>query len=99
MQRMADSALFISAGGYHHHLGLNTWAGVGAPSPPAGSAGLEYLAVTLPDASTLSALRAQLASRGVKAESHDHGWLLRDPSGNAVLLTSALATDGINPGR
>jgi catechol 2,3-dioxygenase len=89
MQRMADSALFISAGGYHHHLGLNTWAGVGAPIPPAGSAGLEHFVVTLPDAGALSALRAQLARRGVRAESHDNGWLVRDPSGNAMLLTSA----------
>src|SRR5262249_42276920 len=49
MQRMGHSALFVSAGGYHHHLGLNTWAGVGAPVQPEGTAGLEHFEVILPD--------------------------------------------------
>lgn len=88
MQRIAPGALFISAGGYHHHLGLNTWAGVGAPPPPANSAGLAYFSVTLPDSASLATLRTALAGKGVALEPRDGGWLVRDPSQNAVLLTA-----------
>ena len=50
MQRYGPSALFVSAGGYHHHIGLNTWAGVGAPPPPPGAIGLRHFVVQLPSA-------------------------------------------------
>ena len=50
MQRYGPSALFVAAGGYHHHIGLNTWAGVGAPPPPPGAIGLKHFVVQLPDA-------------------------------------------------
>jgi catechol 2,3-dioxygenase len=53
MQRYGPSALFVSAGGYHHHVGLNTWAGVGAPPPPPGALGLRHYVVTLPDEAAL----------------------------------------------
>ena len=48
MQRYGPSALFVAAGGYHHHIGLNTWAGVGAPPPPPGALGLKHFVVQLP---------------------------------------------------
>ena len=48
-QRYGPSALFVAAGGYHHHIGLNTWAGVGAPPPPPGAIGLKHFVVQLPD--------------------------------------------------
>jgi catechol 2,3-dioxygenase len=82
------SALFISAGGYHHHIGLNTWAGVGAPPPPEGSAGLRHFAVELPDQAALDQVLARLHDAGVPAEQVEAGWLARDPSLNGVVLAA-----------
>ena len=55
-------ALFVSAGGYHHHVGLNTWAGVGAPPPPEGARGLDRFEIVLPDEASMSAARERLAT-------------------------------------
>ncbi len=77
-------ALFVSAGGYHHHIGLNTWAGVGAPAPPPGSLGLRRFTVVLPDDDALSSVAAALAASGVGGGSTE----LTDPSGNRVVLTT-----------
>jgi catechol 2,3-dioxygenase len=82
------SALFVSAGGYHHHLGLNTWAGVGAPPPPPDAAGLRYFAVVLPDAAALEQVAARTRAAGIAAEQTDNGLLLRDPSQNGVVLAA-----------
>lgn len=87
MARYGPGALFLAAGGYHHHLGLNTWAGVGAPPPPAGSAGLRHFTVRLPGDAALGALLGRLRQAGVAAEETEHGFLLRDPSQNGVLIT------------
>jgi catechol 2,3-dioxygenase len=87
MVRYGPSALFVSAGGYHHHLGLNTWAGVGAPPPPAGSAGLHWFAVLLPSAEALDQVVARVHAAGLVTEPVDAGLSLRDPSGNGVVLT------------
>ena len=57
MQRYGPSALFVAAGGYHHHIGLNTWAGVGAPPPPPGAIGLKHFDVVLPDVTRLRSRR------------------------------------------
>ncbi len=81
-------ALFTSAGGYHHHVGLNTWAGVGAPSPPPGARGLVRFDVVLPDASAVEAAAERLA-RAREVERVDGGVLASDPSGNAVLVRSS----------
>jgi catechol 2,3-dioxygenase len=81
-------ALFTSAGGYHHHVGLNTWAGVGAPSPPAGSRGLVRFELVLPDAAAVEAAAARLA-RVATVEEEDGGVVAADPSGNAVLVRSS----------
>ena len=79
-------ALFVSAGGYHHHVGLNTWAGVGAPRPPAGARGLDRFELVLPDAATATQARDRLAAVGSVS---DDGGAVEDPSGNAVLVRAA----------
>lgn len=89
MQRMAGNALFVSAGGYHHHLGLNTWGVAGAPPPPATAPGLDYFELLLPGAKAVAAMREALAARGVSLELRDGGWLAADPSSNAVLVAAA----------
>ena len=81
-------ALFVSAGGYHHHVGLNTWAGVGAPRPPAGARGLDRFEVVLPDEASLEAARERLTAVGEVRED-DVGVVAEDPSGNAMLLRAA----------
>jgi catechol 2,3-dioxygenase len=89
MVHYGRSALFVSAGGYHHHIGLNIWAGVGAPPPPAGSAGLRHFIVRLPDASAREAVAARVREAGVAIEELEEGVLIRDPSENAVVLAVA----------
>lgn len=89
-------ALFISAGGYHHHVGLNTWAGVGAPPPPPMTAGLRSFAVVLPDAEALRQVVDRVQQAGVHGEAVADGMLLHDPSQNGVVLTiRSRAGDGI----
>ncbi len=82
--RSYPGALFVSAGGYHHHIGLNTWAGEGAPSPPLGSLGLSRFTVVLPDAAALSDVIDRLAAAGLGSGSAE----LADPSGNRIALTT-----------
>lgn len=86
MQRYGPSALFVSAGGYHHHIGLNTWAGVGAPPPPAGSAGLRYFVVQLPDQAACDQVAARVRAAGLATEAVAEGLLVRDQSQNGVVL-------------
>jgi catechol 2,3-dioxygenase len=81
-----NSALFVSAGGYHHHLGLNTWAGVGAPPPPPEAAGLRYYAVVLPNQDALEQVIARVREAGIATEQSADGLLVRDPSQNGVVL-------------
>ena len=89
-QRYGPSALFVAAGGYHHHIGLNTWAGIGAPAPPAGAIGLRYFVVTLPDAAARDGLGIRLEAAGIQLDRDAEGSLLvRDPSSNALLLKSS----------
>lgn len=78
-------ALFVSAGGYHHHLGLNIWGSAGAAAPPEGARGLVRYEVVLDDAD-LAALRSRLEASGAEVAAGDGGALARDPSGHAVLL-------------
>jgi catechol 2,3-dioxygenase len=81
-------AAFVSAGGYHHHLGLNTWAGQGAPPRPAGAAGLRHYTIELPDEPSLAEVAARLTAAGVALAEHpDGGWWLEDPSRNRIHLT------------
>jgi catechol 2,3-dioxygenase len=79
-------ALFVSAGGYHHHLGLNTWAGEGAPPPPSGSLGLREFEIVLPSADAVAAEEDRLREAGFEPEREDQRVRAADPSGNAVVL-------------
>ncbi len=79
-------ALFVSAGGYHHHVGLNTWMGEGAPPPPPGARGLDRFEVVVPAIADLDAAEQRLADSGVQTERGEEGLTAVDPSGNRVLL-------------
>lgn len=89
MVRYGQGALFVSAGGYHHHLGLNTWAGVGAPPAPPGSAGMRWFAVELPNQTALELVLARVQAAGLPAQPATAGVLVGDPSANRVMLTVA----------
>ena len=84
-------AAFLSAGGYHHHLGANTWESAGAPPPPEGSAALRHATIVLPSAEARDEVLRRLADAGQEPEETATGTLVRDPSGNAVLLTATSA--------
>jgi catechol 2,3-dioxygenase len=81
-------ALFVSAGGYHHHLGLNTWHSAGAAPPAPGAVGLRSFEITLPNPQELERLLERVSAAGVELQQDGHGALIRDPSGNALLLRS-----------
>ncbi|MGH8246204.1 MAG: VOC family protein, partial [Gammaproteobacteria bacterium] len=83
----AFRAAFVSAGGYHHHIGLNTWAGEGAPPPPADATGLRHFVVVLPDKPELDKVLERVRQAGIPSERAEDGILVRDPSQNAVVLT------------
>jgi catechol 2,3-dioxygenase len=90
-QRMGQQAAFVSAGGYHHQIGLNTWESLGASPPPRGRTGLYHLAIRYPDRSTLADALRRLADAGVALDgAADHGvseaLYLRDPDDNGVEL-------------
>ncbi|HSL28939.1 MAG TPA: VOC family protein [Anaerolineales bacterium] len=78
---------FVSAGGYHHHIGLNTWQGEGAPPPPADAAGLHHFAVELPDQKALDEVLARIEKAGMLSSQREDGLLIHDPSQNRVVLT------------
>lgn len=79
---------FVSAGGYHHHLGLNTWNGRGAPPPPADALGLRHFTVDFPNQSALDDVTARVENAGIPYNKTNDGILLQDPSQNGVLLRS-----------
>jgi catechol 2,3-dioxygenase len=82
-------ALFVSAGGYHHHLGLNTWAGEGAPAPPPGSRGLREFEIVLPTSEAVAAEEDRLREAGFESARESDRVRVIDPSGNGVVLTAA----------
>ena len=89
--RYGPDAVFLSAGGYHHHIGLNTWAGRGALRPPAGTTGLYHFAILFADRRALAGAVRRVIQNGVTLEgASDHGVseavYLRDPDGNGVEL-------------
>ncbi len=79
-------ALFVSAGGYHHHVGLNTWGTAGAPPPPEGARGLSRLEVVVPAAAEVDRIEERARAAGADAARDGEGLGLLDPSGNRVLL-------------
>lgn len=88
-------ALFVSAGGYHHHLGLNTWYTKGAPQPPSDAAGLRAFAIAMPDDAALRAVAARLQGAGIPFTSHDHTLAFDDPWRNHVLVVRADALPAV----
>lgn len=83
---------FVSAGGYHHHLGLNTWAGKGAPPPSAGAAGLRQFTIEVPGVSELDRVVARLDRAKVSlADSAEGGVTTEDASGNRVRIAAGIA--------
>ena len=89
--RMGNSAAFISAGGYHHHIGLNTWESAGGSPPPPGSTGLYHFAILFPNRIALARILRSLIDHKWPIEgAADHGVseaiYLRDPDGNGIEL-------------
>ena len=82
------TASFISAGEYHHHLGMNVWHSRGGPAPPEGSLGLRSYEVVLPEAADVDAVRERLEAAGALVERSNGVATAIDPSGNRVLLRS-----------
>lgn len=87
MARLGSAAAFISAGGYHHHLGLNTWAGPRAPQP--GAVGLRHFTIVYPDDAELTRMLSRVRDAGVTIEQANAGTFATDPTGNRVLLKVA----------
>ena len=90
-QRYGGEAAFLSAGGYHHHLGLNTWESRGGSPPPPGSTGLYHVAIRYPDRATLGDALRRVVEAGIPVSgATDHGVseaiYLRDPDGNGIEL-------------
>lgn len=91
MQRFGDSAAFVSAGGYHHHIGLNTWESKGGSPPPRGTTGLYHVAIRYPDRLALADAVRRVVEAGIRLDgASDHGVseaiYLRDPDGNGIEL-------------
>lgn len=91
MQRIGDSAAFIAAGGYHHHIALNTWESLGGSPPAFGTTGLYHLAVLYPNRRALAdalcrLMRADIALEGASDHGVSESLYLRDPDGNGVEL-------------
>jgi catechol 2,3-dioxygenase len=89
--RMGDHAAFLSAGGYHHHIGLNTWESKGGSSPPPGSTGLYHVAIRYPTRTALAKALKRLVDAGVPLSgASDHGVseaiYLQDPDANGIEL-------------
>jgi catechol 2,3-dioxygenase len=89
MARLGRSAAFFGAGGYHHHIGANTWESAGAPAPPEGATRLRHATIVLPDAAARDEVRARLAASDVVMRDTQYGPMCDDPSGNALVLAVA----------
>lgn len=90
-QRYGRQAAFLSAGGYHHHIGLNTWESEGGSAPPQGTTGLYHLAILYPSRAELADALRRVSKAGIALEgASDHGvseaLYLSDPDGNGVEL-------------
>ncbi|NBJ12628.1 VOC family protein [Microvirga arsenatis] len=91
MQRYGTQAAFVSAGGYHHHIGLNTWESKGGSPPPPGSTGLYHVAILYPTRAALADALYRLIQAGIPLQgASDHGvseaLYLSDPDGNGIEL-------------
>jgi catechol 2,3-dioxygenase len=86
MGELFGSAAFLSAGGYHHHVGANTWHSLGAAPPPEGAAGLRHATIVLPDRPERDLAAARVADAGQETEAREDGVVVTDPSGIKLLL-------------
>jgi catechol 2,3-dioxygenase len=90
MQKMGDQAAFLSAGGYHHHIGLNTWESKGGSPPPPGTTGLFHFAIRFADRAALARTVKRVIDAGIRLGASDHGVseaiYLEDPDGNGIEL-------------
>lgn len=84
--RYGASASFFSAGGYHHHLAFNTWAGRGAPPPPPDAVGLRYFTINLPDQAELDRVAGRIKQAGIEVKEKEAALFVRDPSHNGMIL-------------
>ncbi len=85
-QRYGSQAAFLSAGGYHHHVGINTWQSLDSPVRPQSAAGLRYFELLIPGSDALAGVLARARQAGIPSEGYGEGWLLRDPSENGVVI-------------
>jgi catechol 2,3-dioxygenase len=83
---LGDQATFMSAGGYHHHVGANVWAGRGATPPPPGSAALRHATILVPDAAERDRVAARVSDAGGEVEPVEDAVLVRDPAQNGLLV-------------
>jgi catechol 2,3-dioxygenase len=81
-------AAFLSAGGYHHHLGANTWESAGADPPPPGTAALRHATIVLPSVEARDEVASRVADAGQEPEETPEGLTVRDPSGNRLVLAA-----------
>lgn len=86
MTRYGPSASFVSAGGYHHHIGMNTWAGIGAPAPPEHAIGLNWYTILLPTQDDLQETAVRLETASIPYQKQETGLFLRDPANNGIVL-------------
>ena len=86
MAQLGPMAAFLAAGGYHHHLGSNTWESAGASAPPEGTAALRHGTIVLPDSAERDRVVGRLEHAGVDVADHGGDPLVHDPSGNALVL-------------
>jgi catechol 2,3-dioxygenase len=86
MAQLGAQAVFLAAGGYHHHVGANTWESAGAPPPPPGTAALRHATILLPSSDERDRVVDLLEGSGAQLEETEGGPLVRDPSGNALVL-------------
>ena len=89
MAQLGSRAAFLAAGGYHHHIGANTWESAGAPPPDRGMAALRHATIVLNDAGALDVLLERIRREGHAVEQTDAGPAVRDPSGNQLVLAAA----------
>lgn len=85
VKRYGESASFLAAGGYHHHIAINVWAGIGAPHPPAGAIGLKHFEIVLPDAEAVGDVVRRVEAAGLEIRT-EGGIGFDDPSGNRIQL-------------
>jgi catechol 2,3-dioxygenase len=88
MAELPGSAVFLAAGGYHHHVGANTWRSRGASPPPPGSAALRLATIVLPDAAAVGDVAGRAADAGHEVEPQSVGVVVRDPSAINLLLAA-----------